>query len=311
MGVLFRAYRLALAIAGCLFFFSCGGSKSNYDYTIAFDPAWYALGMPGKEPDLTAFTTELIMEIGKIERVKIGVYERSWSNLMYALQEGQCDAICSTMQPYLFYEKLYRFSHLYLMTGPVLVTLAKSPARERTQKILSLELRQSPGAETIDKGGSINSIQPPLSMSKPQELSHQLQGQNILSTLPKPLEKLNGAIIGIQRESSGALVLEKYPGIIQRTYDSVPKALIDTTKSEIDGTLVDILSAEAYTRDLFQGQLKIVTPPLTQEGFRILAMKNHKPELIRIFDRGLSRLKSDGKYAALAKKWRLAEPLEK
>ncbi|HEX2579597.1 MAG TPA: transporter substrate-binding domain-containing protein [Rhabdochlamydiaceae bacterium] len=250
MRVLFRA----IVTLGCLFFFSCGGSKADYDYTVAFDPAWYGLSLSGREADLTAFTTELLMEIGKLEKVNIGVYERSWSNLMYALQEGECDAICSTMQPYLFYEKLYRFSNLYLMTGPVLVIRAKSPA--------------------------------------------------------KPLEKLNGDIIGILRESNGVLILEKYPGIIQRTYDSVPKALIDTTKSEIDGTLVDILSAESYTRDLFQGQLKIATPPLTQEGFRVLSLKNHKPEFTRIFDRGLARLKSDGTYAALAKKWRLAEPLE-
>ncbi|HEX4840329.1 MAG TPA: transporter substrate-binding domain-containing protein [Rhabdochlamydiaceae bacterium] len=248
-------FRFAIAIAGCLFFFSCSSSKSSYDYTIAFDPAWYALSPPGREAALTAFTTELIMEISKLEKVSIGVYERSWSNLMYALQEGKCDAICSSLQPYLFYEKLYRFSNLYLMTGPVLVTLAKFP--------------------------------------------------------DKSLEKFNGDIIGIQRDSNGALVLEKYPSIIQRTYDSVPQALIDTNKSEIDGAIVDILSAEAYTRDIFQGELKIATPPLTQEGFRILSMKNHKPELIRLFDRGLARLKSNGTYATLAKKWRLSESVEK
>ena len=255
MGVLFRAYRFIIVIVGCIFFFSCGGSKADFDYTIALDPAWYALSAPGREADLTAFTTELILEIGKLERVKIGVYERSWSNLMYALQEGQCDAICSTMQPYLFYEKLYHFSSLYLMTGPVLVNLVKAPT--------------------------------------------------------KPLEKSSGDIIGIQRDTNGAIVLEKYPSIIQRTYESVQQALIDTTKGEIDGAIVDILAAEAYTRDLFQGQLKIATPPLTQEGIRILSMKNHKPELIRIFDRGLARLKSNGKYAELAKKWRLAEPIGK
>jgi polar amino acid transport system substrate-binding protein len=255
MGVLFRACRSVIVVVSCIFFLSCGSNKADYDYTIALDPGWYALEAPGREADLTAFTTELIIEISKLERVKIGVYERSWSNLMYALQEGQCDAICSTMQPYLFYEKLYNFSNLYLMTGPVLVNLVKAPR--------------------------------------------------------KALDKLGGDIIGIQRDSNGAIILEKYPHIIQRTYESIQQALIDTTKGEIDGAIVDILSAEAFTQDLFQGQLKIATPPLTQEGVRILAMKNHKPELIRIFDRGLTRLKSNGKYAELAKKWRLAEPVVK
>jgi polar amino acid transport system substrate-binding protein len=252
MGVLFRA---SIAILSCIFFFSCSGSKADYDFTVAFDPAWYALQAPGREADLTAFTIELITEIGKLERVRIAVYQRSWSNLMYALQEGECDAICSTMQPYLFYEKLYTFSNLYLMTGPVLVNLVKAPA--------------------------------------------------------KTLDKLGGDIIGIQRDSNGAIILEKYPSIIQRTYESIQQALIDTSKGEIDGAIVDILSAEAFTQDLFQGQLKIATPPLTQEGVRILAMKNHKPEMIKLFDRGLARLKLNGKYGELAKKWRLAEPISK
>ena len=255
MGVLFPACRSVIVFVCCLFFFSCSGSKADFDYTIALDPTWYALEAPGREADLTAFTTELILEIGKLEKVKIGIYQRSWSNLLYALQEAECDAICSTMQPYLFYEKLYNFSNLYLMTGPVLVTLAKAPT--------------------------------------------------------KALDKLGGDIIGIQRDSNGAIILEKYPRIIQRTYESIQQALIDTTKGEIDGAIVDILSAEAFTQDLFQDQLKIATPPLTQEGVRILAMKNHKPELIKIFDRGLARLQSNGKYAELAKKWRLAEPISK
>lgn len=256
MGVLFRAYRLLFVLLGCCFFLSCGGKRSaDFDYSIALDPLWYSLEAPGREAELTAFTSELILEIGKLEKVSIGIYQRSWSNLMYALQQGECDAICSTMQPYLFYEKLYRFSHLFLMTGPVLVT---------------------PATSTF-----------------------------------KSLENFGGEIIGIQRDSNGAMVLEKYPLIVQRTYDSNQQALAAATTGDIDGALIDLLSAEAFTRDLFQGKLKVATPPLTQEGVRILTLKNHKPELIQIFNRGLARLKANGTYTALVKKWRLAEPIEK
>ncbi len=245
----FTFFRSFFACACCLFLLSCGGKGKNYDYQIAFDPTWFALEMPGRENNLTAFTAELVEAIGKAERVSIGVYDRSWNNLMYALQKEECDAICSTMQPYLFYEKLYNFSDLYLMTGPVLVTPVKSPVL--------------------------------------------------------PLEKMNRKIIAVQRESNGAIILEKYPEIILRTYDSIQQALIDTTHGVIDGAVVDVLSAEAFTQDLFNDQLKISSAPLTQEGIRILALKNHTPELIRIFDRGLAKLKADGTYAKLAKKWNL------
>ena len=57
-------------------------------------------------------------------------------------------------------------------------------SRERTQKILPSRLCQSPGDSTIDNGGSINLIQPPLSIADPRELSHQPGRQNFLSTLP-------------------------------------------------------------------------------------------------------------------------------
>jgi len=255
MGAFFRTGRFLLASLCCLFFLSCGGGKTkSYDYQIAFDPAWYALESPGREASITSFTLELIEAIGKAEGVSIGVYERSWSNLMYALQQGECDAICSTMQPYLFYEKLYNFSNLYLSTGPVLVIPFKAP------------------------------------------------------TLP--LEKMAGKIIGIQRDSNAAIILEKYPDIIQRTYDAIQPALIDIAQGDIDGAIVDILSAEAFTHDLFQGQLKIGSAPLTAEGVRILALRGHTPKLIKIFNRGLARLKANGTYSALAKKWKLAEPLQ-
>ncbi|HEX4838820.1 MAG TPA: hypothetical protein VFU89_00065, partial [Rhabdochlamydiaceae bacterium] len=59
-------------------------------------------------------------------------------------------------------------------------------SRESTQKILPSGLCQSPGDSTIDKGGSINPIQPSLSIADPRELSHQPERQNLLSTLPNP-----------------------------------------------------------------------------------------------------------------------------
>ncbi|HNO86150.1 MAG TPA: transporter substrate-binding domain-containing protein, partial [Anaerolineales bacterium] len=50
----------------------------------------------------------------------------SGCGVVFGLQEGEYNAICTTLQPYLFYEKMYNFSDLYLMTGPVLVTPVNS-----------------------------------------------------------------------------------------------------------------------------------------------------------------------------------------
>lgn len=232
-------------------FMGCGKAKSNFDYKIALDPSWYSLALPGQESNLTAFTCELLEALSKIERISIGIYQKSWNNLVWDLQEGEYDAICTTMQPYIFYEKLYTFSDLYLMTGPVLVTSIKSPYTSLSQ-FSDLEL-------------------------------------------------------GIQEGSNGAVLLEKYPRIIQRTYNSIPAALLDLQKGAIQGALIDILAAKAYTQDLFQGQLKISSPILVQEGIRLVGLKPSSEKLMQIFNRGLIRLKKNGTYTILAKKWNLSE----
>ncbi len=228
---------------------SCGGKPSSFTYKVAFDPSWYSLTAPGRESNITAFTTELIEAIAKSEKVSITVYQRSWNNLVYGLGAGDYNAICTTMEPHLFYEKIYDFSDLYLMTGPVLVTSTKNPFTDLTQ--------------------------------------------------------LSGKEVATLRGSKTALILEKYPAIIQRTYDSVQTAFIDTEQGTIEGALVDILTAQAFTQDLFHGQLTISTPPLTEAGVRLLSIKGDR--FIQIYNKGLSRLKASGTYATLAKKWRLSE----
>ncbi len=242
-------YRWALLCL--LLLVSCGKKSTGYDSKVAFDPGWYSFAVPGRESALTAFTTELIETIGKEENLKIGVFQRSWSNLMLGLQENNYQAICTPMQPYIFYEKLYVFSSIYLETGPVLVVGANS---------------------------SWNS-----------------------------LSELSGKEVGILQGTSDALVLEKFPDIIQRTYSSIPSGLDDVRDGVIEAMVLDILSAEAYTRDLYVGQIKISSAPLAQEGLRLVGLKGKSEELIRRFNRGLERLKSNGTYSKIAQKWGLSE----
>lgn len=230
---------------------SCGKNRSGYDFKVALDPAWYSVELPGREGALTAFTSELIEAIGKVERLKIGVYDRSWNNLMLGLQQNDYQAICTPMQPYIFYEKLYVFSNVYLPTGPVLIV---------TEKAKWTSLMQLTGQE-----------------------------------------------VGIVRGSPYALILEKYPNVLQRTYDSATAGLDDLKQGALQAMILNVLSAEAYTQDLYQGQLKISSAPLTPEGIRLVGLRGMSEELIRRFDRGLSKLKENGTYSKLAQKWGLGE----
>ena len=230
---------------------SCGGKQSALDYKVALDPAWYSVELPGKESALTAFSTELITAIGEKENIKIEVFQNSWNNLMFGLQKNDYQAISSPMQPYLFYEKLYLFSDIYLETGPVIV---------------------------VQESSSI-----------------------------KNLSELGGLEVGIVRGSSNALILEKYPTILQRSYDSVPAAFNDLSNNNIQAVIVDVLTADAFTRDLYHGQLKIASQPLVEQGIRLVGLQQNSEKLIQKFNRGLARLKKDGTYSKIAKKWGLGE----
>lgn len=234
------------------FLASCGNSSfSKPDFRIALDPEWYSLEMPERQSAIQAFSIELLEAIAKEKNLKIEVYDQSWDNLTYNLMEAKYEGILSTMQPYLFYQKIYDFSDLYLPTGPTLV---------------------------IPISSSIQS-----------------------------LKDMGGKEVAIQRNSNTALILEKYPDIIQRTYDSIPTALTDVANGTIDGAIVDILTAYAFCSDLYQGQLKIGLPPLTQEGIRLITLHDKSPRLIEAFNGGLETLKDNGTYAKLIKKWNLSE----
>jgi polar amino acid transport system substrate-binding protein len=119
--------------------------------------------------------------------------------------------------------------------------------------------------------------------------------------------KLSGKEIGIVPDTKGALLLEKYPAILIRSYDSIPQALNDIVRGAIDGALIDNLSAVAYCQDLYQTELKIVSPPLTTEGLRLITLHGQASDLLLRFNRGLDKMKTTKAYDKLLLKWNLKE----
>ena len=224
-------------------------SFSSSKYKVALDPTWEALNLPGREIALRAFSVELIEEIGKIEKINISVYDRSWSDLIPALQHKDYNGILSNIEPYIFHEKTYNFSNPYLLIGPVLV---------------------------MPTGATVSSI-----------------------------EALVGKEIAVIRGSQGSLILEKYPGVLQRNYESVPQALNAVVAGVVSGAIVDALNAHAYCTNLYQGQLMIALSPLNQEGLRLIALHGEDPRLIEAFNKGLKALKKNGTYKRLTQKWNL------
>jgi polar amino acid transport system substrate-binding protein len=128
----------------------------------------------------------------------------------------------------------------------------------------------------------------------------------VLSSSPiTSLKALGGKEVAVMPDSTGALILEKYPGVLIRHYASAPQAFNDVIKGVIDGAIVDILTATAYCQDIYHGELAIVTPPLNDTGLRLVTLYHVKPDLIEKFNEGLDQLKSSGEYDKLLEKWGL------
>ena len=105
-------------------------------------------------------------------------------------------------------------------------------------------------------------------------------------------------ILSLPEETTDAMIVEKYPGAIIRFYSSIPDVLLALEAKEIDGAIVDVLTAEAYCADIYYGKLKVATEPLTDEGLRLITLHNQGQELQEAFSDGLAKLKKEKNSAS-------------
>ena len=242
-------FSLLLFLFSLVLVCACGNPMRGKEWTIAFDSSWFPMNFMGRDKQILGFTTELLQEMGALQKINVVKVNENWDNLIPNLQKEKYDAILSSMQPYVFYEKQYDFSHPFLLTGPVLVLPFDS--------------------------------------------------------MVTSFEQLSGKEIAIITGSADALLIEKFPGIIIRTFESIPDAFNAIVSGNVDGAVVDSLPAYAYCQDLYQNQLKVVGAPLTDQGLRMVALHDRAPALIESFNATIDKLKKSGKYADLSRKWGL------
>lgn len=243
---------LSFIFFSLLFCFGCtDSSPSSAHWKIGIDPSWYPLNLGPREVNVTAFSTELLTLIGEKEHLDLTRVTVNWDDLMEGLQNGEYQAILSSMPPYLFNQKKFDFSQVYLPLGPVLV---------------------------VRENSSINS------------LSH-----------------LENKEIAVLSGSTNNLLLQESKGVLIRYYSSIPDMLNAIVNEDLDGCLIPILAATSFIRDLYQGDLKIATPPLTDEGLRLVAKHTTATSLIEKFNKGLNEMHKNGSYRDLAHKWGLIE----
>lgn len=127
------------------------------------------------------------------------------------------------------------------------------------------------------------------------------------------LKDMDGKTIGVRAgtslifnaiRQSGANVYD--PVFV--AFETLNRALDALVGNHIDGVIIDAIQAYTLMDGYYQGTLKAVTPPLTDEGLRLVAIKGGpSDDLIPIFNAALIELKENGTYDKLITKWNLID----
>lgn len=142
------------------------------------------------------------------------------------------------------------------------------------------------------------------SLSKPIFLTGPVLVTPLQSNFNK-LNQLQGKIVGVVIQSDAQFLVDRYTKIFISTYNSPSFVMAALKYNMIDGALLDVMVAQAFVNNVYQGMFKVASNPLTDEGLYLVTMKDENPLLIEIFNTGLKRIKENGSYEKLLKKWNL------
>ena len=119
------------------------------------------------------------------------------------------------------------------------------------------------------------------------------------------LNQLKGKEVVVDTQANKALLIQLYPGVIVRYYQTIPEALNQLVNDIVDGVLVDVILAKAFVQNLYLGKVKIASEPLNNQGLRLVTLREEDRELIDAFNAGLKKVRENGTYDSLLRKWDL------
>lgn len=130
----------------------------------------------------------------------------------------------------------------------------------------------------------------------------------VANTSPiKSLDDLSGKRLGMQRGSSTTFnLLRDRPAIAITPFDNLTTGVDDLIRGRFDALVMDQLTAYALLEGYFGGQIKVVSSPLTNDGIRLVMLRNETQ--VQKFDNAIDELKKSGVYGELLKKWGLRNP---
>lgn len=120
------------------------------------------------------------------------------------------------------------------------------------------------------------------------------------------LQSLN---IGINKNSPHIFQINQKYGIHLIPYADTVAAIEQMKVGNIDAVVMEAPIAYAFTRGYYEGKIKVVSRPLTDEAIRLITRDaDLGKELVESFNIGLDKFLKDGTYQKLIQKWGLVTP---
>lgn len=122
-------------------------------------------------------------------------------------------------------------------------------------------------------------------------------------SLMDSLEDMDAKLLGVDFGSSIVYNVEMSPNILIRYYHNISLAIKDLLDHGVDGVIIEGLEAYEFVEVLYKDRIKIIKPPLSDKGLRLVVYGSYSKNLIKYFDNGLKSLKGRGDYHKLLRKW--------
>ena len=115
-------------------------------------------------------------------------------------------------------------------------------------------------------------------------------------------EDLKGKTLGVTIGSTGEEAARKIEGADVRVYNTLSDAFIDLKHGAVEGVVNDIPTNEYYVAQTNDNSVKTAPVALTTENLGI-AVKKGNTELLAKIESGLAKIKKNGKFAEIYRKW--------
>lgn len=120
-------------------------------------------------------------------------------------------------------------------------------------------------------------------------------------------QDLEGKVLGVTIGSTGEEAAREIPHADVRVYNTLSDAFIDLKNGAVEAVINDIPTNEYYAAKTEDHSVKTAPVALTKEDLGIAVKKGNKELLAKLND-GLAKIKKNGTFTEIYKKWFGKEP---